>query len=162
HDTVVTAFTHSLAANVENLDLSGRLAADGVGNALDNHLAGNTAANTLTGGAGADTLAGGAGADTFVFTALGDSSVANSDRITDFNAAEDAIDLRQIDANAALAGDQAFMLAGAFSGQAGQAVLTYDPASASTSLALDVNGDALADFQLQINGQISGSTGFFL
>ena len=54
----------TLAANVENLVLTGSAALGGTGNALDNLITGNDAANTLTGGAGNDTLDGGAGIDT--------------------------------------------------------------------------------------------------
>ena len=52
-----------MAANVENLTLTGVDAINGTGNELANVLTGNTGANTLTGGAGNDTLDGGAGAD---------------------------------------------------------------------------------------------------
>ncbi len=59
-DTVQSSVTLTLAANVENLILTGTGAISGTGNALDNVLTGNTGANTLTGGAGNDTLDGGA------------------------------------------------------------------------------------------------------
>ena len=58
--------TLTLAANVENLTLTGAEAINGTGNELANVLTGNTGANTLTGGAGNDTLDGGAGADTLI------------------------------------------------------------------------------------------------
>jgi Ca2+-binding RTX toxin-like protein len=53
--------THTLAANVENLTLTGTAAINGTGNALDNVLTGNSAANVLTGGAGNDTYVVGTG-----------------------------------------------------------------------------------------------------
>ncbi|WP_192931270.1 calcium-binding protein [Gemmobacter serpentinus] len=56
------------------------------GNDLLNGGAGN---DTLAGGGGADTLTGGAGADRFVFTALSEKG----DRITDFSASEDRIEV---------------------------------------------------------------------
>lgn len=53
-DTVRTAQTHTLAANVENLQLTGNASVDGTGNALDNVLSGNSGSNILAGGAGND------------------------------------------------------------------------------------------------------------
>jgi Ca2+-binding RTX toxin-like protein len=64
-DTVQSSVTHTLAANVENLLLTGTGAINATGNALNNILTGNNAANTLTGGAGDDTYVVGAG-DTVV------------------------------------------------------------------------------------------------
>ena len=71
-DTVQSAVTYTLAANVENLTLTGAVAINGTGNALDNVLTGNSASNTLDGGAGNDTLVGAAGDDTYVVDAVGD------------------------------------------------------------------------------------------
>jgi Ca2+-binding RTX toxin-like protein len=65
-DSVQSSVSFTLAANVENLTLTGTAAINGTGNALDNILTGNSAANTLSGGAGADTLDGGAGNDSLV------------------------------------------------------------------------------------------------
>jgi len=65
-DTVQSAITYALGANVENLTLTGATAIDGTGNALDNILAGNVADNVLNGGDGNDTLIGGAGNDTLI------------------------------------------------------------------------------------------------
>jgi Ca2+-binding RTX toxin-like protein len=61
-DTVHSAVSFVLGANVENLILTGS-AADGTGNALANILTGNAAANLLRGGAGNDALKGGGGND---------------------------------------------------------------------------------------------------
>jgi len=65
-DAVTATVTFALAAEVENLTLSGTLAINGTGNALANGLTGNAAANLLTGLDGNDTLDGGLGADTLV------------------------------------------------------------------------------------------------
>ena len=119
--------------------------------------------DTLVGGADYDVLNGGAGADLFVFNDVSDSAPGASDSINDFNAAEgDFIDLRNIDANTGVAGDQGFNFVGAFSGQAGQAVLSYDPSNNVSTLHLDVNGDGVADFTMYIAGQHSTSQGWLL
>jgi Ca2+-binding RTX toxin-like protein len=62
-DTVQSAVTWILGANIENVTLTGTAAINGIGNTLNNVLTGNSAANTLTGGAGNDTLSGGQGND---------------------------------------------------------------------------------------------------
>lgn len=63
-DLVQTGLSHRLAANVEDLTLTGSAAVNGTGNGLANRMTGNSAANTLLGGAGDDTLDGGGGNDT--------------------------------------------------------------------------------------------------
>jgi Ca2+-binding RTX toxin-like protein len=63
-DLVQAGVSHTLAAWVENLRLTGAGALTGSGNDLDNYLTGNLAANVLNGGAGNDTLDGGVGSDT--------------------------------------------------------------------------------------------------
>ena len=65
-DTVSSSITWTLAANVENLTLSGSAAINGTGNGDANVLTGNSAANVLTGLGGNDTLNGGTGADTMI------------------------------------------------------------------------------------------------
>jgi Ca2+-binding RTX toxin-like protein len=119
--------------------------------------------DVLVGGAGKDTLTGGAGADAFFFTALTDSTSAATDKITDFSWAQgDYIELSRIDANTSLAGDQAFSFVNSLSKQAGQATLTYDAASNTTTFSGDVDGDGVADFVLQVSGQQDTSNGWVL
>jgi Ca2+-binding RTX toxin-like protein len=73
-DTVESSVTWTLAANVENLTLTGAANRDGTGNALDNLLVGNGGNNTLSGQEGNDIYQGGAGNDRLV-----DSSVSSND-----------------------------------------------------------------------------------
>jgi Ca2+-binding RTX toxin-like protein len=54
-DLVQSSVTFTIAANVENLTLTGTSSINGTGNASDNVLTGNSGTNTLTGGAGNDT-----------------------------------------------------------------------------------------------------------
>jgi Ca2+-binding RTX toxin-like protein len=79
-DTVrVSTGNWTLAAEFENLVLTGSASLAGTGNAVANSITGNGAANLLNGFNGADTLIGGAGADTLVGGAVGDSMIGGAD-----------------------------------------------------------------------------------
>ncbi|HEU4459752.1 MAG TPA: calcium-binding protein [Methylibium sp.] len=65
-DTVQSAVTWTLGAELENLTLTGTAVIDGVGNSVNNVLTGNAAANRLDGRAGGDTMAGAAGDDVYL------------------------------------------------------------------------------------------------
>ena len=126
-------------------------------------LTGGDGSDFIIGGMGKDMLAGGAGADAFFFMSASESTAAAPDQITDFNWADgDYIDLSRIDANMTLAGDQAFSFVSSFTKQAGQATLSYDAASNTSTFSADVDGDGVADFVLQINGQQNISQGWVL
>ena len=131
------------------------------GGAGDDHLEGGGNGDTLRGGAGDDTLLGGAlmdrlvggsGADVFVFAFVSESIAGSSrDRIVDFTPGEDKIDLSTFDANSVLAGRQSAVFIGnaAFSGTAGE--LRYS----GGILRADVDGDAIADFEVLMIGSPS-------
>ena len=65
-DRVNASISYVLGNNVENLTLTGTMAIDGTGNALNNAITGNAANNILNGGEGDDNLNGGLGDDTLV------------------------------------------------------------------------------------------------
>ncbi len=71
-DRVKIGVNYTLGDNVEELELTGALDADGTGNGLGNKLIGNTGANTLDGGIGIDTMAGGAEDDTYIVDVAGE------------------------------------------------------------------------------------------
>lgn len=135
----------------------------GIGNDL---LIGNIGNDRIFGSTGADRMAGNAGADSFVFTALSDSTVsaAGRDTISDFTRAQqDRIDLSALDANARVAGNQAFNYLGdaAFTGQAGE--LSARNITGGTLISGDVNGDRIADFALLLDDRMSlGADSFIL
>ncbi|QGZ39267.1 putative delta-60 repeat protein [Pseudoduganella flava] len=66
YNTVDYDHSHTLAANEQNLLLTGTDAIDGIGNATHNQLTGNAANNVLDGRDGNDILDGGAGDDTLI------------------------------------------------------------------------------------------------
>ncbi|WP_211864847.1 beta strand repeat-containing protein [Neoroseomonas soli] len=184
-DTVRTTLAaYTLTLNVENLVATNAIAHTLVGNALANNITGNSAADSLLGGDGADTLTGGAGADTLIgdvgqdtltggagndqfrINAIAESTVAAPDLILDFSFAAatgiDRVDLRAIDANAGLAGDQAFTYRGAnFAGAAGD--LRVQALGGGVFVAAgDVNGDSVADFAITIQSATGPGAGWFL
>lgn len=147
----------SVAAAINGLDgndtLKGLAGADTI--------AGGAGQDLLIGGLGKDNLTGGAGADVFDFDSVADSAkgVAVRDTIIDFSRVEgDKIDLSNIDASAAAAGDQAFSFLGssAFSGVAGQ--LRY----AAGVLMADVNGDKVADLEISLANKFALKVGDFV
>jgi trimeric autotransporter adhesin len=71
-DTVYSAVSYTLGANVEQLFLQGG-ATSGTGNTVNNIIYGTANANVLDGGAGADAFVGGGGDDTYYVDNTGDS-----------------------------------------------------------------------------------------
>ena len=125
----------------------------------NDRLEGGLGNDTLYGGAGADRFIGAAGLDrmyagqdnaqdTFVFTSAKDSTVgAAHDRIFLFDTGEDVINLSAIDANSKQSGDQAFQFNGL---HADYNSVWYDNTGSDVTIYGDINGDAVADFQIQL------------
>ncbi|MCQ0968881.1 M10 family metallopeptidase C-terminal domain-containing protein (plasmid) [Paracoccus sp. TK19116] len=170
-DTVLSAHTHVLAANVEVLSLTGSASVNGWGNAGDNRLNGNAGDNVLVGwagndylrgGAGSDRLIGGAGRDTlnggvadgerdyFIFNDLSDSAPgADRDVIHHFEQGMDVIHLARIDADTSLEGNQSFV----FTGETRTANSLWYTTDGRTSIVrADVDGDAVSDFEIRVVG----------
>ena len=109
-DIVSASVSWTLGDNLERLTLTGSAVIHATGNGLANVLTGNAAANVLNGGLGNDALSGGAGNDWLIGGTGNDiltggagldafrfvttpSATLNVDRIADFLAADDRIDL---------------------------------------------------------------------
>ncbi|MFC4595543.1 VCBS domain-containing protein, partial [Sphingobium tyrosinilyticum] len=109
----------------------------------------------LIGGPGTDTLLGGAGNDKFIFQLLADLGIGTArDIIQDFAPGADVIDLRLLDANAGVKGDQAFKFVAAQTTAVLANSITWhqDSGNGITLVQGDVNGDGTADFQIQLLG----------
>ncbi len=132
-------------------------------------LDGGSGGDWLEGGAGADQLRGGSGQDRFVYVAMSDSGSSGSgsdDTMLDFTVNEDLIDVSGIDAQAGVAGDQAFEWGGAVSGrpQAGAIAgkVVYWIENGMTVVQADVAGDTAAPLELIISGIKSLSVAEFV
>jgi Ca2+-binding RTX toxin-like protein len=117
---------------------------------------------TLIGGAGHDVMWSGKDVDTFAYEALSDSTNEHPDQIFNLNrdGVQDVIDLSAIDADTTTVGDQSFHRVSAFGHHAGELVMIY--ADSTTSILVDVNGDARADMTIQIAYDHADFTGFIL
>jgi Ca2+-binding RTX toxin-like protein len=145
----------SLSAG-QTFSVDGSRVADGAlnlfGGGADDVFIGGAKADTIFAAGGADTSTGGGGADIFQYRSASDSAVADADRILDFEVGVDKIDLHFIDADAGIAGDQAFSFigGGAFTNSAGQLRATFDSGNNVWSVEGDTNGDGAADFLILV------------
>ncbi len=173
--------TYTLAAQVESLQWNGSGSFTGTGNWLPNTIygggsddilsgaggndelrgsAGNDILNgddgddLLVGSSGADIHTGGAGADVIRIGYFDSGTGADADRITDFQAGVDLVDLFGWDADFAAPGNQAFTFVGgaSFSGTAGELRTYFD--GVDTWAQGDTDGDSVADFEIRFDGAV--------
>jgi len=165
-DTVKASVSYALAANVENLSLTGSATLGGRGNELANTIVGNAGDNilmgfagndnlkgsggsdTLSGGAGKDVLTGGTGQDFFVFDTA--ANATNVDKITDFNFGDnDKVQLSKavfkgFNHLGSLTNDEFYAAAGAKAAHDASDRVIYDTASGKLFYDADGQGGAAA------------------
>jgi serralysin len=128
-------------------------------------LIGGASNDRLVGGSGMDVMTGGGGADVFVFTP-GDSLALTGlhDWISDFQSGVDHIDLTGMDAIITTGVTDAFRFIGAsaFDGTAGELDYSFDGSRGVTVVQGDTNGDRVADFAIDLAGNIAlGNNDFY-
>jgi Ca2+-binding RTX toxin-like protein len=180
-DSVQSSVSWILGDNVENLELTGKDALEGTGNALGNRITGNSGDNRLSGlggndtllgkegsdtlfggdgsddllgGEGADILTGGIGRDVFRYMSVNESGLTpdSMDSILDFVSRQDMLDLSGIDANTLRAGDQAFTRVILGSSDTFSSAGQLRFDSASGILYGNTDGDAQAEFAIHLQG----------
>ncbi len=128
-------------------------------------LLGMAGKDRIIGGTGSDFMTGGTGADVFVFDKASETgkSTTTRDKISDFKHLSDDINLSSIDASSKNAGNNAFAWIGgqAFHKKAGE--LHFKFAGSNTTIVEgDINGDAKADFQIELIGRLTLSASDFI
>lgn len=128
------------------------------GSSFNDVLKGAAGGDILTGGLGKDTLIGGTEQDFFNFDKTAESKKgAARDVIADFSdttGEHDLIDLKGIDANKGAGHNQKFKYIGThhFHHKAGELHIKFDAIHDTTIVQGDVNGDAKADFEIELTG----------
>ncbi|MEI5679951.1 MULTISPECIES: calcium-binding protein [unclassified Mesorhizobium] len=170
-DTVRSYIDWTLGANVERLEFVGTASVSGNGNSLNNTIIGNSGSNTLRGGAGNDLLVGGAGKDTLVGGTGSDAFLFNAplgstniDKITDYSAASDTIQLENSIFTGLPAG---WLTAGAFrigpTAQDSTDRIMYDPMSGFLRFDKDgLGGAAPVQFATLTPGLVLSAGEFFI
>jgi Ca2+-binding RTX toxin-like protein len=116
------------------------------GGGSDDVMHGGAGHDNLIGGAGEDVMTGAAGNDHFVFEQVADSAVGAHDKILDFTAGDDLLDLLSL-------GLSGFVGNGAFTGIGGGEV-RYDVFGSITLLQIDADGDGIADMEIELQGGV--------
>lgn len=118
-----------------------------LGGGGNDSLDGGRGDDTISGGLGRDEMTGNAGRDVFDFDSVAESPASRPDMIYGFLTRTDKLDLSDIDANGAGAGDGTFIYIGnqAFHGIAGELRSDFGTVQG------DINGDGVADFQIDFS-----------
>jgi serralysin len=116
-------------------------------------LDGGAGDDVLVGGLGRDMLIGGAGADLFLLESADDSRPAARDRILDFQAGTDKIDLSSL-------GEFVFIQRNAFSGTPEE--VRYTRGIETTMVEIDMDGDRVADIQIEVAGMVNLTANDFI
>ena len=138
----------------------------------NDRLFGENDVDTIVGGLGRDTMTGGAARDIFDFNGKAETgkTAATRDIITDFQHLTDDVDVSTIDANGAAPGNTAFKFlaakGAAFTGVKGQIHwFQQNPAGTANDKTIiegDIDGNRVADFQIELSGLKTLSAADFL
>ncbi len=160
-------FADNLRGDANDNVLEGGAVSDRLyGRAGDDTLDGGTGVDALYGNLGADVMTGGPDlrGDRFIYFSMNETGVGagNRDIITDFQTGLDRIEIRRFDADTTQGGRQGFdfVADAAFTNTAGE--LRYAQTGGNTIVQGDVNGDGLADFEIELTGIINLVEGDFL
>lgn len=153
-------FNDQLRGNSLDNDFVGGSFSDRLyGRAGDDILNGETGADAIYGNAGVDSMTGGDDTlrDRFIYFNMSETGTGggNRDIITDFTSTEDRIEISRFDADTTTGGNQAFTFVGTagFSGTAGE--LRYFTGSGRTVIQGDVDGNSVADFEIELTTEMS-------
>jgi Ca2+-binding RTX toxin-like protein len=115
---------------------------------------GDELANYFRGGAGKDTFTGGSGRDLYDLNTVGDSPVGSTTRdvITDFAVGVDNLDLAGVDADATVAGDQAFRFVGTAGLGTTPGAVGYFTSGGNTIVRASTDADSTAELEIQLTG----------
>ena len=151
----------------DNLLLGGGVSDRLYGRAGNDTILGGTGADAIYGNLGVDVMTGGGDAgraDRFIYFSPAESGVGagNRDIITDFVSGEDRIELSRFDADITQGNKQAFTFVGeaGLGGTAGE--LAFVRGSGATIVQADLDGDGMADFEIELSGEMTLTESDFL
>ena len=127
-----------------------------IGSSADDIFKGDNLNNYFQGGAGRDIYTGGGGRDLFDIDAAAHSPFGSQrDVVTDFVHMSDHLDVSGIDADATLAGNQAFRFVGTAALGTTPGAIGYHFSGANTIVSGNTDTDVAIEFQIQLNGHVT-------